>query len=171
MPKKVDPAVKERAVRLVREHRAEYSSLTAAAAAVARQERLGTETVRRWALQAEIDAGERQGPTSGELAEIKDALTHETGSLKQLFQPGMRIVLLIGIVITGNLATKFFSVIALIFSILTFFSRLYPTIRRMDEAEQITPHGYSRTLGIMIVSFVGVFASAAVVFLVFFRPA
>ncbi len=81
------------------------------------------------------------------------------------------IVLLIGIVITGNLATKFFSVIALIFSILTFFSRLYPTIRRMDEAEQITPHGYSRTLGIMIVSFVGVFASAAVVFLVFFRPA
>ena len=80
------------------------------------------------------------------------------------------IVLLIGIVITGNLATKFFSVIALIFSILTFFSRLYPTIRRMDEAEQITPHGYSRTLGIMIVSFVGVFASAAVVFLVFFRP-
>jgi hypothetical protein len=30
------------------------------------------ETVRRWALQAEIDAGERQGPTSEELAEIKE---------------------------------------------------------------------------------------------------
>jgi hypothetical protein len=78
------------------------------------------------------------------------------------------IVLLIGIVITGNLATKFFSVIALIFSILTFFSRLYPTIRGMDEAGQITPKGYSRTLGIMIVSFVGVFAAAVVVFLVCF---
>lgn len=72
MPKKIDPAVKERAVRLVREHRLEYPSLTAAAAAVARPERLGAETVRRWALQAEIDAGERQGPTSEELAEIRE---------------------------------------------------------------------------------------------------
>jgi transposase-like protein len=71
MPKKIDPAVKERAVRLVREHRAQYSSLTAAAAAVAKQERLGAETVRRWAVQAEVDAGERPGPTSEELAEIK----------------------------------------------------------------------------------------------------
>jgi len=35
----------------------------------------------------------------GELTEIKDALTHETGSLKQLFQPGMKIVLVIGIVL------------------------------------------------------------------------
>jgi transposase-like protein len=71
MPKKIDPAVRERAVRLVREHRSEYPSLTAAAAAVARQERLGRETVRRWAVQAEIDGGERAGTTSEELAEIK----------------------------------------------------------------------------------------------------
>ena len=34
-----------------------------------------------------------------ELAEIKDTLSHETGSLRQLVQPGMRIVLLIGIVL------------------------------------------------------------------------
>lgn len=71
MPKKIDPAVKERAVRLVREHRLEYSSLSAVAAAVARQERLGVETVRRWALQAEVDTGECPGTTSEELAEIK----------------------------------------------------------------------------------------------------
>lgn len=71
MPKKIDPAVKERAVRLVLEHRGEYSSLTAAAAAVARQERLGAETVRRWVLQAEVDAGARDGVTSAEHAEIK----------------------------------------------------------------------------------------------------
>jgi transposase len=55
----------------VREHRAEYSSLTAAAEAVARRERLGKETVRRWALRAEIDAGERPGVTAAENAEIK----------------------------------------------------------------------------------------------------
>jgi SP family xylose:H+ symportor-like MFS transporter len=34
-----------------------------------------------------------------ELAQIKDTLGHETGSLKQLFQPGMKIVLVIGIVL------------------------------------------------------------------------
>jgi transposase len=71
MPKKIDPAIKERAVRLVREHRSEYPSLTAAAAAVAKQERLGKETVRRWAVQAEVDVGERPGTSSEENAEIK----------------------------------------------------------------------------------------------------
>ena len=34
-----------------------------------------------------------------ELLEIKDALAHESGSLKQLVQPGMKIVLVIGIVL------------------------------------------------------------------------
>jgi len=32
-----------------------------------------------------------------ELAEIKDTLSHETGSLRQLFLPGMRLVLVIGV--------------------------------------------------------------------------
>jgi SP family xylose:H+ symportor-like MFS transporter len=41
------------------------------------------------------------GPTQArlELAEIQDTLRHETGSLKQLLQPGMKIVLVIGIVL------------------------------------------------------------------------
>ena len=34
-----------------------------------------------------------------ELLEIKDAIAHENGSLRQLFQPGMKIVLVIGIVL------------------------------------------------------------------------
>ena len=73
MPKKIDPKVKERCVRQVLEHQVEYPSLTAAAAAVARREGLGKETVRRWVLQAQIDGGQRQGATSDELAEIKRA--------------------------------------------------------------------------------------------------
>jgi transposase len=72
MPKKIDQKVKERCVRQVLEHRAEYSSLTAAAAVVARREGVGKETVRRWVVQAEIDSGQRQGATSEELAEIKE---------------------------------------------------------------------------------------------------
>lgn len=72
MPKKIDPKVKERCVRQVLEHLPEYPSLTAAAEVVARREGVGKETVRRWAVQAQIDGGQRQGATSEELAEIRE---------------------------------------------------------------------------------------------------
>ena len=71
MPKKIDPEVRARAVRLVNEHLSEYPSLTAAAGAVARQVGVAKESVRRWVLQAQVDAGDRDGQTSEELAEIK----------------------------------------------------------------------------------------------------
>jgi transposase len=71
MPKKINAQVKERAVRLVLEHRAEYPSTTAAAEAVARQLGVGKESVRRWVVQAEVDGGGRPGTTSEESAEIK----------------------------------------------------------------------------------------------------
>lgn len=45
--------------------------MTAAAAAVAKQLGLGRETVRRWVVDAEVDAGTRSGTTSAEHAEIK----------------------------------------------------------------------------------------------------
>jgi transposase-like protein len=71
MPKKINPEVKARAVRMVQEHQQDYPSATAAARAVARQLGLGRETVRRWVVDAEVDAGERPGVSSTELAEIK----------------------------------------------------------------------------------------------------
>lgn len=71
MPKVVDEKVRARAVRLVQEHRAEYPTVSKALEAVARQEGVGKESLRRWVNQAEIDAGTRQGTTSDELAEIK----------------------------------------------------------------------------------------------------
>jgi transposase len=71
MPKKIDEEVKARAVRLVLEHESEYPSLTAAAAAVAKQVGVGKESVRRWVVQAQVDGGQREGVTSEELAEIK----------------------------------------------------------------------------------------------------
>ena len=75
------------------------------------------------------------------------------------------IVLLIGIVITGNPAAKVFTAIALIFSIMTFFSRLYPALKKMDEKGQITPPGYSRTLGVMIAVFIATFTVAVILYL------
>lgn len=71
MPKKIDPALRERAVRLVTEHQQEYPSLTAAATAVAKQLGVGKESVRRWVIQAQVDTGEREGVSSEEHAEIK----------------------------------------------------------------------------------------------------
>ena len=71
MPKKIDPQVRERAVRLVLEHRSEYPSSAKAITAVARQECIGAESLRRWVVQAEIDAGDRGGQTSEEHAEIR----------------------------------------------------------------------------------------------------
>lgn len=71
MPKRIDPGLRSRAVRLVSEHRGEYSSLSAASAAVARQLGVGHESVRRWVIQAEVDAGGREGVTSAELEEIR----------------------------------------------------------------------------------------------------
>lgn len=71
MPKKISPEVKARAVRMVQEHQEDFPSVTAAAAAVAKQLGLGRETVRRWVVDAEIDAGARPGTTSAEHAEIK----------------------------------------------------------------------------------------------------
>jgi transposase-like protein len=71
MPHKTDPAVRERAVRLVVDHRGEYQSQTQAIRAVARQEGVGYESLRRWVAQHEIDVGTREGLTSEENAEIK----------------------------------------------------------------------------------------------------
>ena len=72
VPKKIDTKVKERCVRAVLEHLPEYPTMTAAAEAVARREQVSVESVRRWAVQAQTDAGLRQGATTEELTQIRE---------------------------------------------------------------------------------------------------
>ncbi len=48
MPKKIDPAVRERALRMFAEHRQDYASDTALAESVATKLGIGRETARRW---------------------------------------------------------------------------------------------------------------------------
>lgn len=67
------------------------------------------------------------------------------------------IVLLIVILLTGNDTTKLLSVVALILSIASFYWKLYPIIKQLDDKNEITPKGYSKTLGIMIGTFIAVF--------------
>ena len=72
MPKKLDPELKARAVRLVLEHRAEYPTKTAAVLAVARADRGGQGVAAPLgALKPRSTRGERAGVTSEEHEEIK----------------------------------------------------------------------------------------------------
>lgn len=70
MPKKYEPEEKARAIRMVREHLAEYGSITATCDAVGPRVGIGGETLRRWVRQEDIDAGAREGMTSAEREEI-----------------------------------------------------------------------------------------------------
>ncbi len=66
------PELRERAVRMVAEVRADYESPWAAMNAVAEKLGIGTtETVRKWVRQAEIDGGVRPGTTTEESGELK----------------------------------------------------------------------------------------------------
>lgn len=74
------------------------------------------------------------------------------------------ISLLIVIIITGSVTTQLFGIIVLIASIFSFFWRLYPIIRQMDKENQISPPGYSKTLGYMISGFISIFVIALTIY-------
>lgn len=56
---------------MVMERLQEYPSPWAAAQVLGPKLGVGTETLRRWIVQAQVDGGVRSGPTTDELAEIK----------------------------------------------------------------------------------------------------
>ena len=72
MPKQYPRELRERAVRLVIEHRGEYATEYAAIRSIAAKLGIATaETLRQWVRQAEVDAGQRPGVSSEESAEIR----------------------------------------------------------------------------------------------------
>ena len=60
------PEVRERAVRMVAEHRDEYPSEWAAITSIAAKLGMTPETLRTWVRRAEIDEGRRPGLTTDE---------------------------------------------------------------------------------------------------------
>ncbi|MFE6946692.1 IS3 family transposase [Streptomyces chartreusis] len=71
MPKKIDPALRSQAVRLVTQHRSEYSTERAVHVQVAESLGVSRESVRRWVAQHEIDTGVAAGVTSDEREELR----------------------------------------------------------------------------------------------------
>ena len=76
------PEVRERAVRMVREHCEAHGSQWAAIQSIAAKIGCSGETLRNWVRQAERDAGARPGPTSEERERIR-ALEREVRELRQ----------------------------------------------------------------------------------------
>jgi len=74
--------VRERAVRLVLEHRDEYETKWIAICSVAQKIGCSAETLRGWVRQAEIDGGQRPGTSSGDAQRIKE-LERENRELRR----------------------------------------------------------------------------------------
>ena len=79
---KFSPEVRERAVRLVQEHRGEYPSLWAAVESIAPKIGCVPQTLLEWVKRAEIDAGERPGTTTAEAQRLKE-LERENKELRR----------------------------------------------------------------------------------------
>ncbi|QHE84515.1 IS3 family transposase [Hydrogenophaga sp. BPS33] len=79
---KFSPEVRERAVRMVQEHRREYPSLWAAIESIAPKIGCVPQTLNEWVKRAEVDAGVREGVTTSEAQRMKE-LEREVKELRR----------------------------------------------------------------------------------------
>ncbi|WP_375142939.1 IS3 family transposase [Aquincola tertiaricarbonis] len=79
---KFSPEVRERAVRMVQEHRGEYPSLWAAIESIAPKIGCVPQTLNEWVKRAEVDAGVREGVTTSEAERVKE-LEREVRELRK----------------------------------------------------------------------------------------
>ena len=79
---KYSPEVRERAVRMVQEHRGDYPSLWAAIESIAPKIGCVPQTLNEWVRKHEIDSGMRDGVTSDERERVK-ALERENKELRR----------------------------------------------------------------------------------------
>jgi transposase len=84
MPSKYDEQIREKAVRLVRDHAEDYPTEWAAIKAVSGRLGMNAETLRKWVRQAKVDAGQRPGVSCGE-AEIR-ALKRKNAELERTIE-------------------------------------------------------------------------------------
>ena len=90
-----------------------------------------------------------------EVYELVKYLVYWVAGVKVIF-----IALLFVVLLKGNYEVQSLALIALIFSTLTFYWRMYPSIKSMDMKGLIIPKGYSKKLATMILVFIVVFGVA-----------
>ncbi len=73
------------------------------------------------------------------------------------------LLLLAVIVIFADKEIQRLSLVALALATASFYWRLFPLIRKMDQNGQIQPRNYSTVLGIMIFAFIAFFLIAAAI--------
>ena len=78
---KFSPEVRERALRMVQEHRGEYPSLWAAIESIAPKIGCVPQTLHEWVKRHQIDTGAREGITTTELQRLKE-LERENNELR-----------------------------------------------------------------------------------------
>lgn len=76
------PEVRERAVRIVQEHRNEYPSLWAVVQSIAPKIGCTADTLLEWVKRTEVDAGVRAGTTTADAQRIKE-LEREVKELRR----------------------------------------------------------------------------------------
>ena len=81
-PTMCSPEVRERAVRMVSEHRGDHRSEWAAICSIAEKFGCSSETLRKWVRRAETDQGVRAGLTSEQQTELKQ-LRRENRELRR----------------------------------------------------------------------------------------
>lgn len=79
---KFSPEVRERAIRMVQEHRGDYPSLWAAIESIAPKIGCVPQTLNEWLKKAEVDSGLRVGTTTSEAQRIKE-LEREVKELRR----------------------------------------------------------------------------------------
>ena len=79
---KFSPEVRERAVRMVLEHRSEHASQWAAIVSIAAKIGCTAQTLNEWLKKADIDSGRKAGLTTDMAARMK-ALERENRELRQ----------------------------------------------------------------------------------------
>ena len=81
-PNQFSPEIRERAARMVREHRSEYRSLWAAIESIAPKFGCVPQTLNEWVKRDQIDTGVRDGITTSEREQMK-ALEREVKELRK----------------------------------------------------------------------------------------
>lgn len=79
---KFSPEMRERAVRMVQEHRSEHPSQWAAIESIAAKVGCVPQTLHTWVKQHEIDVGQREGVSTAEAQRIKE-LERENRELRK----------------------------------------------------------------------------------------